>query len=119
MMNKTVIIWFDCNKKLPNDNEKVLVIYSKEIKTAIFEKGISAEEREKMKNGEMPDFTECGWCLSEGYKLYKRSTIIKGCDEFGNNVKPYCWHIDGHLAFGQDIKYWASLPNIDKINIES
>lgn len=115
MNNKTIITWINSENELPKNNEKVLVIYSKEIKTAIFEKGISAEEREKMKNGEMPDFTEGGWCLSEGYKLYKRSAIIKSCDEFGNNMMPYCWRIDGHTVFGQNIKYWAFFPDIKKL----
>lgn len=115
MNKKMVVVWLNSDKELPSDNEKVLVVYGDEIKTAIFEKGISAEEREKMKNGEMPDFTEGGWCLSEGYKLYKRSTIIKGCDEDGNNLRPYCWRIDGHTVFGQNIKYWAFFPDIKKL----
>lgn len=115
MNKKMVVVWLNSDKELPSDNEKVLVVYGDEIKTATFEKGISVEEREKMKNGEMPDFTECGWCLSEGYKLHKRSTIIKGCDEFGNNLVPYCWRIGGNTIFGQNVKYWARFPDFDEL----
>lgn len=115
MRKNMIIVWLNCDDELPNNNEKVLVVYYNDIKTAIFEKGISLEEREKMKKGEILDTVEWGWCLSQGYISNKRSDIIKSCDEFGNNTNPYCWRIDGHSIFGKNIKYWAHIPNIKEL----
>lgn len=42
-----VVVWLNSDKELPSDNEKVLVVYGDEIKTATFEKGISVEEHDK------------------------------------------------------------------------
>ena len=67
-----------------------------------------------MKKGKLPDPVEWGWCLSDGHMPHKRSTTIKRSDEHGNNLVPYCWVIDGHTVFGQDIKYWAHFPNINE-----
>lgn len=115
MKNKMDIMWFNSDEELPYDNERVLIVYGNDILTAFFEKGISAEEREKMSTGELPDYVESGWCQSRGYISNKRSDIIKSCDVFGNNIKPYCWRICGHAIFGQDIKYWAHFPNIKEL----
>ena len=115
MNKKMVVVWLNSNEELPSDNEKILVIYDNKIKTATFEKGISIEEREKMSTGELLDTIEWGWCQSKGYFYNKRSNIIKPCDEQWNNLVPYCWRINGHTIFGQNIKYWAKFPNIKEL----
>lgn len=84
MNNNMTINWLSCDKELPCDDD------DNEIKTATFEKGITAEEREKMERGEIPNTIEYGWCLSQGLFSNKRSDIIKSCDKFGNNLVPYC-----------------------------
>lgn len=108
------IKWFNTANKLPNNEEYVLVIFDGEIKTAEFAKGISQKEREQMENGELPNPLESGWCLSEGWSSFKRSESYNAEDEHGNNLVPYCWYIDGNNVFGQDIKYWAVLPNLEE-----
>lgn len=113
------INWLRCDKELPCDDEKVLIIYDNEIQTAIFEKGITEEERGKMEKGEIPNTVEYGWCLSQGLVSNKRSDIIKSCDKFGNNLVPYCWNVGGHRLFGQEVDYWAHFPNIKKYKKEN
>lgn len=108
------IEWFNTADKLPENEEKVLVILWGEIKTAKFAKGISQKEREQMNNGELPNPLESGWCIADGFMTFTRSRAYKAEDENGNNLMPYCWYIDGHNLFGQDIKWWAKLPDLKK-----
>lgn len=107
MINKTIIVWIDSESELPKDNEKVLVIHDGELKTARFKKGISAEERERMRRGEIDNPSEQCWNLSYGYKFIKRSELIDAADEAWNNKKPYGWEIGSHTVFGQNIRYWS------------
>lgn len=40
-----------------------------------------------------------------------RSLIFKECDEWGNNLAPYCWKTQGAMTyFGQEITKWAPRP---------
>lgn len=100
---------------LPDEDEEVQV-YDGCYRVAKIEKGISVNERERMKRGEIPDPEEWGWNVARGYFRIRRSEVYKACDEQGNNEKPYCWRVDnGHgTLFGQDVKYWMPLPEPPK-----
>lgn len=111
-MGKMKIRWISTNEQLPNNGDLVLVIHGMEIETAQFAKGISKQERELMENGKLPNQQELGWCLADGLISSKRSRIFKPEDEEGNNLVPYCWRVSGNRIFGQDIEYWAKLPNL-------
>lgn len=113
MDKEMTIVWFDCNKELPYDDEKVLIVYDGEIKTARFEQGLSINDRIKMGKGKLFDPFEWGWRNNTGYMQCRRSEIIKSCDEWGNNLVPYCWDVDGNSIFGQRVKHWARFPNIE------
>lgn len=95
---------------LPDEGEEVLV-YDGCYRVGKIEKGISVNERERMKRGEIPDPEEWGWNVAEGYFRVRRSEAHRACDEQWNNEKPYCWRVDnGHgRLFGQDVKYWMPL----------
>jgi hypothetical protein len=100
---------------LPDEGEEVLV-YDGCYRIAKIEKGISVNERERMKRGEIPDPEEWGWNVAEGYFRVRRSESYKACDEQGNNEKPYCWRADNGRGtlFGQNVKYWMPLPEPPK-----
>ena len=97
--------------RLPEENVAVL-IWSGSISIAKLEKGITMAEREGMKKGEIDDPKDIGWNSSNGWFWIKRSDSIRPCDEWGNNLKPYCWEVVGGVEqyFGQDVKYWMLLP---------
>lgn len=99
---------------LPDEGEEVLV-YDGCYRIAKIERGISVNERERMKRGEIPDPEEWGWNVAEGYFCVKRSEAYKACDEQGNNEKPYCWRADNGRGtlFGQNVKYWMPLPSTE------
>lgn len=103
------------DNNLPNEGEEVLV-YDGCYRVAKIKKGISVDDRERMKRGEIPDPEEWGWNVAEGYFRVRRSEAYKACDEQGNNEKPYCWQVDnGHgTLFGQDVKYWMPLFKLQK-----
>lgn len=100
---------------LPDEGEEALV-YDGCYRVAKIEKGISVNERERMKLGEIPDPEEWGWNTARGYFRVKRSEAYKACDEQGNNEKPYCWKADNGRGtlFGQNVKYWMPLPELPK-----
>lgn len=104
--------WISTKDELPNENEIVLVcVGDKDFYVAKIEKGISMEEREKMKRGEIDDPTHTGWNLSKGYFQVKRSDSYGRADEGGNNEVPYCWIVcrTSNSWFGQYVKYWARI----------
>ena len=101
-----MIDWISVKEKLPENNQRVL-IWNGGVDVATFKRGISEEERELMKQGKLEDCKEGGWCLSVGYTMHKRSSVIKGYDEWGNNLVPYGWDVGITVLFGQDISYWA------------
>ncbi len=99
--------------EFPEPDQEVVVKYGSDIETAKFERGISEKEREKMKQGLLPDSIEHGWNLANGWVEYKRSNTYRGCDEHGNNKVPYCWIIHGNSVFGQYITEWAEMSEFD------
>ena len=103
--------WISVEDRLPEENVAVL-IWSGSASIAKLEKGITMAEREAMKKGEIDDPESEGWNLSNGWFKVKRSDSIRPCDEWGNNLKPYCWETVGGVGqyFGQDVKYWMPLP---------
>ena len=103
--------WISVEDRLPEEDVAVL-IWSGCISVAKLEKGITMAEREAMKRGEIDDPESEGWNLSNGWFMVKRSDSIRACDEWGNNLKPYCWAaVDGMVHyFGQNVKYWMPLP---------
>ena len=103
--------WISVEDRLPEENVAVL-IWSGSISIAKLEKGITMAEREAMKKGEIDDPKDIGWNSSNGWFWIKRSDSIRPCDEWGNNLKPYCWEVVGGVGqrFGQDVKYWMPLP---------
>lgn len=107
----TVQEWISVEDRLPEENEYVM-IWCGECQIARIEKGISEEQRNAMKRGELDDPYETGWTLSSGYFTLKRSQSYKACDEQGNNRVPYCWYANGGPMkwFGQEVTHWAYLP---------
>lgn len=103
---KGKIDWISVKEKLPENNQRVL-IWNGGVDVATFKRGISEEERELMKQGKLKDWEENGECLTIGYTMHNRSSIIKRYDEWGNNLVPYGWDVEGTVLFGQDISHWA------------
>ena len=103
--------WISVKDRLPEEKEYVM-IWCGECQIARIEKGISKEQREAMKRGELDDPCESGWALSTGYFTLKRSQAYKACDEQGNNSVPYCWYPNGGPMswFGQNVTHWMPLP---------
>lgn len=104
--------WIKVSERLPEDNEVVL-IWVGGVQVARFLKGITEEERQKMKNGELPNPKSEYWCASAGYTWIERSSIYKSCDVQGNNLVPYSWEADGGAMqwFGQKVSHWQKLPS--------
>jgi hypothetical protein len=101
--------WIPCEEQLPKENAYVLV-WCGEVKIARIIRGISKEQRIKMKEGTIDDPISYGWNLSNGYFKVKRSESYRTCDENGNNKVPYCWDCIYGKMFGQDVKAWMPLP---------
>lgn len=104
--------WVNPEDYLPEEGKDVLIFDGSEMQIARIRKGITEEDRQKMKDGELPDPVSIGWCLANGYFEVKRSESYRSEDVWGNNKVPYCWEATaGPMKwFGQDIKYWAELP---------
>lgn len=98
--------WIHVNDRLPKEGKYVLARHNletwhddddqKNVNCVVvkLEKGISKQEREQM--------PEC-----------KRKRTIRGCDEHGNNKKPYRWKTFGSTDFfGQEIEYWMEIPKL-------
>lgn len=107
--------WVSTEDRLPEDGQDVL-IYDGELGIAKFRRGISKEERERMKRGEFPDPEETGWTLADGYFKVKRSDSYGPADEGWNNLVPYYWkQTRGPMQwFGQNVKYWMPLPDLPR-----
>jgi len=73
-------------------------------------KGLSIEDREKMKKGLIPTtFREL--CSNFGEHSIPRHSIYGSDDEEGNNKTPYGWHQFGPDHFsGQSITHWMPIP---------
>lgn len=103
--------WISVTEALPTDGSLVIACspYGG-ITIVYFRKGISQEDRTKMKNGEIDDPSEEAWCLSEGYSKSKRSDLFKEEDEWGNNQKAYAWQYGPFHYSGQAFVAWMPLP---------
>ena len=103
--------WISVEDRLPEEGEYVIV-WVGSVQVARIEKGITDEERQKMKNGEVEDRIEYGWSQSTGFMPLKRSNLYKACDVHGNNRVPYCWKaIGGPMEwFGQNVTHWMPRP---------
>ncbi len=80
-------------------------------------KGISKEEREKMKSGEINDFKikAINANKESEYLTFNRSDITFPEDEGGSNEKPYRWESFGSNSYnGQEISHWATIKPIKK-----
>ena len=105
--------WISVDERLPDEGEYVL-IFADSIQVARIEKGISKEQREKMKNGELPDPEEPCFAGNIGFRMLRRSILYRSADEFGNNLVPYCWKAHGGPMewFGQRVSHWMPLPEL-------
>lgn len=83
--------WISVSDKLPEEKEYVLIAMHDVIEVARIEKGISQEERRKMKSGEIPDAEEFGYEPGKPPFVVKRSDSIRAADQEGNNLVPYIW----------------------------
>lgn len=108
--------WISVSDKLPEEKEYVLIAMHDVIEVARIEKGISQEERRKMKSGEIPDVEEFGYEPGKPPFVVKRSDSIKAADQEGNNLVPYIWRArSGPMEwFGQYVTHWMSLPEPPK-----
>lgn len=101
-----MIEWISVNEMLPEHGERVL-IWNGGVDVATFKKGITEEEREKMKSGQLEDLSEEIWCAMLGYVEHKRSDIRKPYDMWANNLVAYGWDVGGTVLFGQNVTHWA------------
>ena len=105
--------WISVEDKLPENGETILIYagnyrQGRKYDVARFEKGISQEERQQMKNELLVD--EGVNVYSNGHQVVaKRSSIFTASDEEGNNRKPYSWTNPPMRYFGQDVTHWAHL----------
>lgn len=108
--------WISVSDKLPEEKEYVLIAMHDVIEVARIEKGISQEERRKMKSGEIPDAEEFGYEPGKPPFVVKRSDSIKAADQEGNNLVPYIWRArSGPMEwFGQYVTHWMPLPESPK-----
>lgn len=107
--------WISVEERLPEEG-KYVIVWVGSAQVARIEKGITEEERQKMKNGEVEDRIEYGWSQSTGFMPLKRSNLYKACDVHGNNRVPYCWKANGGPMewFGQNVTHWMPLPEPPK-----
>lgn len=110
--------WISAEDRSPEEKEREFVlVWCGKIEIARIRKGITEEQRQKMRNGELPNTDELYFNNTNGYHYIKRSEVIKPCDLWGNNLVPYCWEIQGGLQtiFGQDVTHWMPLPQPPKM----
>ena len=119
-------VWVDASKHLPDAGKYVLVHLTKDnwrdsedqagvyFKIAKLRRGISLDERARMKAGELPDPDSHGWIAPDDQwqrVTSRRSDTYKGEDEYGNNQRPYCWKSFGPDSYwGQEVDYWMPIP---------
>jgi hypothetical protein len=108
--------WISVDERLPEEG-KCVIVWVGSVQVARIEKGITEEERQKMKNGEVEDKIEYSWSQSTGCMPLKRSNLYKACDVHGNNRVPYCWKANGGPMewFGQNVTHWMPLPEPPKM----
>lgn len=107
--------WISCDHQLPSDGVWVFVRY-RDVHSvsgygccvASIVHGISEETRCLMKRGLVPDPLVPSWCLADGSKLCRRSSLYCFGDVIGNNTVPYEWkcHNSSRTLFGQQVYSW-------------
>ena len=119
-------MWIETAKQLPPEGKYILGRHNRgtwhdsddqnNVNCVVvkLQKGISQEDRQKMKDGIIPD-PDYGplWCASKGTTFAKRSSVVTCDDEAGNNLVPYSFHEFGpdHF-FGQSITHWQKIEDI-------
>lgn len=85
-------------------------------KVVSLQKGISLEDRKKMKDGQLPDPVEIGitfWDDKQQVHHDRRSSVYTNADEGGNNLRPYRWQEFGPGQYwGQEVDYWRPIPRL-------
>ncbi len=99
--------WISVKDHLPDDGQTVRIWADGE-HIATFRKGISEEDRRRMKSHEIDDPIVWVWSESTGINAIPRSDQYYSKDVFGNNLVPYNWEGDGCMIWkGQDVTHWA------------
>lgn len=120
-------MWIETAKQLPPEGKYVLGRHNRgtwkdsddqdNVNCVVVKlgKGISVEERQKMKLGILPDKKHGpSWCESQGWHYSKRSSIITRHDEDGNNLVPYSFDTFGSSHFfGQEITHWQPIEGVE------
>ncbi len=79
-------------------------------------RGLSKEDRGKMKRGELPDPDSHGYIMPGGgweKVTSKRSAVTKSEDEAGNNLRAFHWSGFGNGDYwGQEVDYWMLIPSL-------
>jgi hypothetical protein len=119
--------WISTEDRLPQEGKYVLARHNKtnwkdhtdqnNVNCVVVKlvRGISKEQREKMKSEEIidPEIEMINPSKDYEYVTFKRSDIIFPEDEYGNNEKPYKWEAFGSSGYnGQEITHWATIKPI-------
>jgi len=107
-------MWNKTEDKLPEEGKYVIAKHNRgtwcsddpNVNTVVvcLRKGITEEERAKMKSGEIED---------PYYNGATRSKYYTGADEHGNNQRGYNWEQFGPDSFlGQTITHWMEIPEL-------
>lgn len=108
--------WISVKDHLPDDGQTVRIWAGGE-HIATFRKGISEEDRRRMKSHEIDDPIVWVWRESTGLNAIARSDQYYSKDVFGNNLVPYNWEGDGCMVWkGQDVTHWAQTSEPPKEN---
>jgi len=119
--------WISTEDRLPQEGKYVLARHNKtnwkdhtdqnNVNCVVVKlvRGISKEQREKMKSEEIidPEIEMINPSRHFEYVTFKRSDIIFPEDEDGNNFKSYKWESSGSQSYyGQEITHWATIKPI-------
>jgi len=110
--------WIDPTVELPSEGEHVLIHLKKGgYHTASLRRGISLEDRRKMKSGEIKDVVIFeDWSTPENPFIYtnpvNRSSLRILGDEDERNTVPYIWLDLPCRYYGQDVDYWMRFPEV-------
>ena len=119
--------WISTEDRLPEEGKYVLARHNKtnwndhtdqkNVNCVVVKlvRGISKEQREKMKSGEIknPEIQFINANRDSDYITFNRSDITLPEDEEGNNEKPYSWESFGASSYnGQEISHWTTIKPI-------
>ena len=127
MMNRFLSeVWISVADRLPAENELVLVKFEdihhplgRDVCLAKIVYGLSVEQREAMIRGDLPDPYSYGWCLCDGWRASKRSSVYRFGDVQGNNLVPYEWQCynSARTLFGQQVYSWCPVMIMEGPNV--